>query len=104
MPFSEKEKDMKRLYKKVFTNGNGDGIYVLTFSNGDTIEVKADVWYETDNGLDENDVNYEEYQACAVEIMRILVNKSKTFKEGSLIEISYHNFPLEIKDSHGERI
>ena len=34
-------------------------------------------------------------------IVKIVVDKNKNFKEGNLIEINYHNYPQQIKDSQG---
>ncbi len=34
-------------------------------------------------------------------IVKIVVDKSKNFKKGNLIEINYHTYPQQIKDSNG---
>ncbi len=100
MFFSDNERQiMENLFLSI--NNNSSQIYSLTYSNGDVIEVQVDTCYETDNGLEEDDQNYEEYHACAVKIVKIVVDKSKNFKEGNLIEINYHTYPQQIKDSKG---
>ena len=45
--------------------------------------------------------DYEEYHACAMKIVKIIVDKTQKLKEGSLIEINYHNYPQCIKDLQG---
>lgn len=82
-------------------NIDANQIYVITYSDGNIIEAKVDTCYETDNGLENDDPNYEEYYACAMRIVKIVVDKNKNFKEGNLIEINYHNYPQQIKDSQG---
>lgn len=53
--------------------------------------------YESCNCLDEEDPNYKEYYACAIEITKI-INAPKNFEknEGDLIEISVENSPTII--------
>lgn len=103
MFYSDKERQiMQRLFRAV--NHNIIQIYVITFSDGDVVEARADTCFETDNGLDEADPGYEEYYACAMEIVKIIENKSNTLEEGKLIEINYHNYPQQIKDFQGNII
>jgi len=90
---------MENLFLSI--NDNANQIYVLTYSDGDIIEAQVDTCYETDNGLEDDAPNYEEYHACAMKIVKIIVNKNKKLKEGNLIEINYHNYPQQIKDSQG---
>ena len=98
MFFSNSEKQiMEKLFLSI--NNNNNQIYILTFSNGDVAEAQVDTCYETDNGLDDDDPDYEEYHACAMKIVKIIVDKNENLEEGNLIEINYHNYPQQIKDS-----
>ena len=100
MFFSDNEKRiMENLFLSI--NDNATQIYILTYSDGDIIEAQVDTCYETDNGLDDDDPDYEEYHACAMKIVKIIVDKTRKFKEGNLIEINYHNYPQYIKDPEG---
>ena len=101
--FSDNE---KRVMEKLFLsiNVNPTQIYILTYSDGDIIEAQVDTCYETDNGLDEDVPDYEEYHACAMRIVKIIVDKTQKLKEGSLIEINYHNYPQYIKDLQGNML
>ena len=100
MFFSNEEKRiMENLFLSI--NDNATQIYVLTYLDGDVIEAQVDTCYETDNGLEDDDCNYEEYHACVMKIKKIIVDKNKKLKEGNLIEINYHNYPQQIKDSQG---
>lgn len=100
MFFSNKEKQiMEKLFLSI--NNNANQIYILTYSNGDVVEAQVDTCYETDNGLEDDDRNYEEYHACAMKIIKIIAGKNKNLQEGNLIEINYHNYPQQIKDSQG---
>ena len=98
MFFSDNErKIMENLFLSI--NDNANLIYILTYSDGDVIEARVDTCYETDNGLDDPD--YEEYHACAMKIVKVIVDKTQKFKEDSLIEINYHNYPQRIEDLQG---
>ena len=100
MFFSDNEKRiMENLFLSI--NDNATQIYILTYSDGDIIEAQVDTCYETDNGLDDDDPDYEEYHACAMKIVKIIVDKTQKLKECSLIEINYHNYPQHIKDLQG---
>lgn len=100
MFFSNSEKQiMEKLFLSI--NNNNNQIYILIFSNGDVAEAQVDTCYETDNGLDDDDPDYEEYHACAMKIVKIIVDKNENLEEGNLIEINYHNYPQQIKDSQG---
>lgn len=103
MFFSEKEKEkMQPLFLSM--NQNDNEIYTIAFSNGDVATAKIDTCYETDNGLEEEDIDFEEYYACALEIIEVLTNVSNTLEKGILIEVNYRNYPQEIKNSKGERL
>lgn len=82
---------MKNLFLSI--NENTTPIYALEYSDGDIFEAQVDTCYETDNGLEDNNPDYEEYRACAMKIVKIIVNKTRKLKEGDLIEINYHNYP-----------
>ncbi len=90
---------MENLFLSI--NDNATQIYILTYLDGDIIEAQVDTCYETDNGLDDDDPDYEEYHACAMKIVKIIVDKTQKLKEGNLIEINYHNYPQQIKNSEG---
>lgn len=92
MFFSNNEKQiMENLFLSV--NDNVSQKYILMYSDGDVVEGRVDACYETDNGLEIDDPNYEAYYACAMKIVAIIIDKTKTLKQGSLIEINYHNYP-----------
>lgn len=91
---NEERKIMESLFLSI--NENANQIYILEYPNGDKIEAQVDTCYETDNGLEMEDLNYEEYHACAMRIVKVIEDKNGSFKEGSLIEINYHNYPQQI--------
>jgi len=53
-----------------------------------------------ENRLKKGDIllfpDYEEYHACAMRIVKVIEDKNGSLKEGSLIEINYHNYPQQI--------
>lgn len=79
--------------------------FILEFKDGTVIEAKVDTCYETDNGLDDDDVDYQEYYACAMRIKKIISEKEDDYyKVGNLIEISNLNYPSKIKKLDGKEI
>lgn len=84
MFFSNSEKQiMRKLFLSIDNNINQ--IYNLTFSNGDVAEAQVDTCYETDNGLDDDDPDYEEYHDCAMKIVKIIVDKNRSLEEGNTV-------------------
>ncbi len=75
--------------------------YVMHLNNGDIVKAKVDTCFDTDNGLDIDEEGYEEYYACAIEILEILEDNTGTLKVGMLMEINYHNWPKKIIDEKG---
>lgn len=101
--FSNKEKQiMENLFLSISVNVNRK--YILTYPDGDVIETQVDACYETDNGLEVDDPDYEEYYACTMKIVKIIVDKSKILTENNLIEINYHNYPQQIQDLQGNTL
>lgn len=100
MFFSDNERQiMQNLFLSI--NHNINQKYILIYSDGDVIEGQVDTCYETDNGLEIDDPNYEEYYACVMRVIKVIVNKTKTLKEDNLIEVNYHNYPQQIQDLQG---
>lgn len=70
---------------------------IIEWKNGLRIKGLLDTIYETDNGLELEDENYEEYFACALEILSIENNSSRNaLNENTLLEISKKNKPNKI--------
>jgi len=100
----EEEKVMFRLFKDISEEPHK--IYTLNFEDGSILEVKQDTCYETDNGLDEEDDDYQEYNACAMRIVNVIKDATldKRYREQMLIEISYLNYPESITDCNLKKI
>lgn len=60
--------------------------YTFFDFTGNSITVTYDTDYESNNGLDETDPNYEEYQSIVL----------KATEENTLFEINYHTLPLKV--------
>lgn len=83
---------------------NGTELFV-EFEENVRIKAVIDTMYETDNGLELEDENYEEFYACLLEIISIEKNSSNTeLIEGALLELTKYNKPSNIFLSNGEQI
>ncbi|MCF0229739.1 MAG: hypothetical protein HUJ76_08640 [Parasporobacterium sp.] len=68
-----------------FTHSHSNGKYTLFDNMGKSVEAVYDTDYESDNGLDEDEEGYEEYQCIAF----------KCISDGSLFEVNYHQIPVK---------
>lgn len=88
---------------------------IIRWNDGTEIKAQIDTFYETDNGLELDDKDFEEYYGCAIIITEVinLPNYIKNsihypekgeIKNGAYVEISYHNTPEIISSNDGEII
>lgn len=89
---------------------------ISKYDNGTYLKVKwekeqlviggiIDTIYESDNGLDEDEMGYKEFFACAFKIKEIFNNSSNMgYEVESLIEISVENQPTQIMLEDGNII
>ncbi|WP_250228379.1 hypothetical protein [Anaeropeptidivorans aminofermentans] len=89
---------MDELIKAINKYPNGTKL-IIKWQNNLEIEGEIDTIFETDNGLDMDDDDYQEFYSCVFGVSNILGSPSERldFEVGSLIEISMQNPPLEIK-------
>ncbi len=105
MFFSEQEeKIIGNLFKDI--SEEPYKIYILEFNDGSILKAQMDTCYESDNGLEEDDEQYQEYYACAMEIIKVIKDTTpeKKYKERMLIEINYLNYPKSITDLNSRKI
>ncbi len=104
MFFNEKEKILIATLIK-FDRANPNEIYTILYSDNTEIKASYDTDFESDNGLDLEEKDYEEYWACVFELKEITCHgNSVPCNIGELFEINYKNFPYMIKNSTGEII
>ncbi len=92
MNFTEKELNgFDKLFQYAWNAGEST---IFKFVNDDVIiKARVDCFYETDNGLELDNPNYEEYNAIAFE----------NVETHELFEINYLNLPQAVY-CNGERI
>lgn len=100
----QEEKIIGNLFKDISEEPHK--VYTLKFEDGSILKAKQDTCYETDNGLDEDDEQYQEYHACAMRIINVIKDATleRRYREQMLIEISYLNYPQSIIDSNSKII
>ncbi len=85
MNFSEKELNgFSKLFHCAWSASEGSFFRFVT--DKAIIVAKVDCFYETDNGLELDDPNYEEYNAIAFE----------NIETGELFEVNYLNLPQKV--------
>ena len=92
--FSEKEKSLEELYRQ---SSNHDQLILMRFLDGREFVVKPDTWFTDENDFDETDERYEEWECGVFEIVEILSDPEAKRKVGDLIEVTYKDFPVEIR-------
>lgn len=100
MFFSEEEKMiMSPLFVAMEKNHNEE--YQLILKDGSILQAIVNTTYETDSG-EEDDPNYEEFFVCLMQVTKVIENgPDSDYKKGQLIEVTYKNYPLEIRTSSG---
>lgn len=100
----QEEKVMGNLFKDIAMKPHKK--YILTLQDGSILEVQQDTCYESDNGLEDDDDDYLEFNACAMKIKKVINDEKaeKKYKEQMLIEINYMNYPKQIVDFDGMNI
>lgn len=68
-----------------YVHSHENGVYTLYDINNNYIEAFYETDYESDNGLDEDDNRYEEYQCIAF----------RRLSDGVMFEVNYHNIPIK---------
>ena len=69
------------------------------YSDGTVLYGYLDTIYETDNELDDDDPNYQEYYACTFMIEKVIKTGKKDYQKNASIEISKFNEPCLILDA-----
>lgn len=71
---------------------------VINWKNGMEIKGEIDTIYETNNGLEIDEEGYQEYYACAFNVLDILhSSEEKLYLEiGGLIEVSMQDPPMRL--------
>ena len=112
MSFSEIEKKIVRPFYR-YANMSRENIkdtYLLKWKYGTQVLAKYDTCYESDNDLDLDDPEYEDFVEIVIQIEKLVrfnekdELKKEWLQKGHLIGINYHNFPDEIYNSKGKLI
>ena len=112
MNFSNiEEKIVEPFYRYVhLSRVNISDVFLIKWKGGTKVLAKYDTCYESDNDLDLDDPEYEDFIEIVISIESLISfnNKDKLEKKwlqkGHLIGINYHNFPDEIYNSRRELI
>jgi hypothetical protein len=69
-----------------YVHEHSEGTYCLYDNEGQFIEAVYDTDYESDNGMDEDEDGYEEFQCILF----------RRISDGSLFEVNYHKIPVKV--------
>ena len=69
-----------------YVHEHNEGVYQITFQDGTEISAEYNTDYETDNGIDIEDIDYEEYVAIVF----------KNTIDDILFEVNCFNFPTKV--------
>lgn len=69
---------MDKMMQKISAYPNGTLLRISWDSGKTAIEGIIDTIYETDNGAEDDEDQYQEFYACAVLVKRIIRNRSST--------------------------
>ena len=98
MYFSEKDREaMQPLFRLIHSHPASS--FQITMKDDTQILCTYDTMYETENELEDDDPNYEEFCACLFKIEKILYCRPECKEKyaGKLyLEVTYHNFPSKI--------
>ena len=110
MNFSNiEEKIVEPFYRYVhLSKVNISDVFLIKWKGGTKVLAKYDTCYESDNDLDLDDPDYEDYVSIVMKIEKIVnLNNKDGFNwvaDRDFFEFNYHNFPDEIYNSRGELI
>ena len=96
---------MDKMLRSISKYPNGT-LLVIELQDGGIISGEIDTIYETNNELEPNDKDYQEFKACLLTIVDIIKHSKETgpYVIGDLMEISIQNPPLKILLKDGEPI
>ncbi len=93
--------DMDKMMQQLSTHPNGTFLRISWDFGKVVIEGTLDTIYETDNGAEMDEEQYQEFYACAVLVKRIVRNLSNSplavNSLNSLTEVSVENLPSKIE-------
>lgn len=93
---------MDELLKAINKYPNGTKL-IINWKNGVEIEGEIDTIYETNNGLEMDEEGYQEYYACAFNVLAIKNSSQENLdiEVGELIEVSMQDPPLSVLSKDG---
>ncbi len=95
MYFSEKEKEtVKTFYKNI--DEYEKNTMTLRWNNNSQATATFDTCFESDNELDMDNTEYEEYVSFIFKLIEVLGKPPIYITEDKFFCIDYHNFPDEI--------
>ena len=77
-----------------YVTKNADSIFVFSMRDGSILKVKMfNREFESDNGLNLDDPNYEEYWEMPFEVVEIIKDEANKYLVGDKFCINYHCIP-----------
>ena len=77
-----------------YIEANEERKFKFVYGDGSELIVELDTQYESDNGLELEDKEYEEYWEAAFKILEVLKDDNNVYSSGDFILVNYHNIPI----------
>lgn len=96
MWLNNKEEQIYGPFAKYIENHENER-FKFVYANGDELIVEFYTEYESENGLELNDEDYEEYWEMAFKIIEVIKDDKNIYEVGKYVLVNYRSIPKNYK-------
>lgn len=93
MWLNDKEEKLYGPFSKYIEN-HEDGKFRFVYEDGCELVTEFFTEYESDNGLEPNEKEYEEYWESAFKILKVIKDDKNIYEAGKYVLVNYHCIPV----------